>query len=152
MARPTQPRIQLFLSHRHDNARAKPSFFLGVAYAPDTPMAVSNKGANPTTATVWRGCVRTGQDWPQLKANSLSGLRCGGVFHPYRVWNHPHHLTPSCEPLQNHLEPPQCKPNTDMDLRPPRWLVSGSKVVSPVLFGWFCKWYLVRQFGNHLCA
>ena len=66
----------------------------------------------------------------------FSGFRCGGVFHPFRVWNHPHHLTPSCEPLQNHLEPPQCKPNTDIGLRLPGWLVSGSKVVSPVLFGW----------------
>ena len=50
--------------------RPKPLFF-GHLRDPDTPMAVSNKGATPINITVWRGRVRTGQDWPRLKAINL---------------------------------------------------------------------------------
>jgi len=38
-----------------------------------------------------------------------------------------------------------------MDLRPPWWLVIGSKVVSPALSRWLGRWFFVRQFRT-TCA
>ena len=66
MARPTTPRPIPGLYRNHDNAQAKTSFFLGVAYAPDRPMAVSNKGETALKPNKYNGLACP--NWPRLAA------------------------------------------------------------------------------------